>query len=407
MTIRIRSYYPYPMELRHFSSNLRREYSMQPSSVMRGLSLFALFSALVFVGQAQTSAPAAAVNTIGVVTKIDAAARQITLKTDAGAEVAVTVQANAGFRKIAPGETDLRNAATIAIADINPGDRVLARGRPSADQTNFLATLVVVMSQSDIANKQAQEKADWDRRGVVGVVTSVAADQVTISVRGTGAGGSLTIVPSGTAVVRRYAPDSVKFSEAKPSKLSDIKVGDQVRARGDKNGDGAGMTADEIVSGSFHTIAAIVNSVDANESLLRVTNLEGKKPLVVKINSDSGLHRLAPEMAQMLAARSRPQDGGAAPARSAADGGGRGSGRGGAGGRGGDLQQMIDRAPKITLADLKPGDAIVVSSTEGSTPNQITAITLVSGVEPILTTPGRKEMALGSWSLDMEGGGGQ
>jgi hypothetical protein len=68
---------------------------------------------------------------------------------------------------------------------------------------------------------------------------------------------------------------------------------------------------------------------------------------------------------------------------------------------------MMERAPKITLADLKAGDAIIVSSIEGTTPNQITAITLVSGVEPILTAPGRKDMALGSWSLDMEGGGAQ
>ncbi len=67
---------------------------------------------------------------------------------------------------------------------------------------------------------------------------------------------------------------------------------------------------------------------------------------------------------------------------------------------------MLDRTPKMTLADLKPGDAIIVSSTEGTAPNQITAITLVAGVEPILTAPGRKDMALGSWTLDMEGGGG-
>jgi Cu/Ag efflux protein CusF len=380
---------------------------MQPSAIVQGLSLSVIFSALSFVAQAQTPAAPAAVNTIGVVTKIDANARRITLKTDAGAEVPVTVQANAGFRKVAPGETDLRNAITITIADINAGDRVLARGRASADQAGFAATLVVVMSQSDIANKQAQEKADWDHRGVVGVVTAVAADQITISVRGAGAGRSIEVVPADAAVVRRYAPDSVKFSEAKPSKLADIKAGDQVRARGDKSGDGARMTADEIVSGSFHTIAAIVNSVDADQGLLRVTNLDGKKPLVVKVNSDSGLHRLAPEMARMLAARNRPPEGGAVRANPTADGGGRGSGRGGAEGRGGDLQQMIDRAPRITLADLKAGDAIVVSSTEGSTPNQIMAITLVSGVEPILTAPGRKEMALGSWSLDMEGGGGQ
>jgi len=48
-----------------------------------------------------------------------------------------------------------------------------------------------------------------------------------------------------------------------------------------------------------------------------------------------------------------------------------------------------------------------VSSTEGTAPDQITAITLVAGVEPILTAPGRKEMSLGSWTLDMDSGGAQ
>jgi Cu/Ag efflux protein CusF len=366
-----------------------------------------LLAGFMFQTAAQAQAPAAA-SAVGVVTKIDADARQIVLKTDAGAEIAVSVQPKAGVRKVAPGETDLKNAASIAMSDVSAGDRVLARGKASDDKKSFDATLVVVMSKADVANKQAQDKADWDRRGVMGVVSSVAADQVVVSVRGAAGNAALTIVPGKDAVVRRYAPDSVKFSDAKPSKLAEIKVGDQVRARGEKSEDGSKMTAEEIVSGSFHTIAATINGIDAASNTLRVTNLDGKKPMVVKINPDSTLHQLPAQMAQMLAARNA---GGATAAAvpAAAEAGGRGGAGGGRGGaaRGGDLQQMMERAPKITLADLKAGDAIIVSSIEGTTPNQITAITLVSGVEPILTAPGRKDMALGSWSLDMEGGGAQ
>jgi hypothetical protein len=369
------------------------------------------------------AAPPQATSTVGVVTKADPAAREIVLKTDAGAEVTIAIQPTASFRRVAPGETDLRNASTIAITDVNAGDRVLARGRPSADQKSVAATLIVVMSKSDIANKQAQERADWDKRGVIGVVTAVGGDQIALNVRGPGGNKPLIVIPAKDAVIRRYAPDSVKFADAKPSRIEDIKTGDQVRARGDKSDDGAKMTADEIVSGSFRTIAATVISIDASENIMRVTNLDGKKPVVVKINPDTVLRKLPPQMAQMLAARNRPPEDGAAagaPAPAAENGsrGGPGGGRGGegrggfggegrGGGRGGDLQQMLERTPKITLADLKPGDAIIVSSTEGTAPNQITAITLVAGVEPILTAPGRKDMALGSWSLDMEGGGAQ
>ena len=65
---------------------------------------------------------------------------------------------------------------------------------------------------------------------------------------------------------------------------------------------------------------------------------------------------------------------------------------------------MIDSSPAVTLADLKNGDAIVVSSTVGATAGKITAIKLLAGVEPILTKPGTQEMSLGSWSLDIGGG---
>jgi len=311
-----------------------------------------------------------------------------------------------------------------ALASYREAFRAAVRSVHSSKLRSFLTllgvilattALIVVMSKSDIANKQAQERADWDRRGVIGVVTAAGGDQIAINLRGPGGNKPLIIVPGKDAVVRRYAADSVKFADAKLSKIGDIKVGDQVRARGDKSEDGARMTADEIVSGSFRTIAATVNSIDAGENVMRVTNLDGKKAMVVKINPDSVLRKLPPQMAQVLAARNRPPEQGAAagaPAATTENGGpgGAGGGRGGEGrGRagGGDLQQMLERTPKITLADLKPGDAIIVSSTEGTAPNQITAINVVAGVEPILTAPGRKDMALGSWSLDMEGGGGQ
>ena len=62
---------------------------------------------------------------------------------------------------------------------------------------------------------------------------------------------------------RRYAPDSVKFADAKPSKLDEISVGDQLRARGAKTPDGLAIAADEVVFGTFLTTAGSVVSVDA------------------------------------------------------------------------------------------------------------------------------------------------
>jgi hypothetical protein len=280
------------------------------------------------------------------------------------------------------------------------------------DQKSLAALEIVVISQSDIASKQAAEQADWDRRGATGIVADVAADSVTINVRTIEGVKPLIVTPAPNAVIRRYTPDSVKFSDAKPAKLSEIRKGDQVRARGNKTPDGAQMTAEEIVSGQFKMIAGLVLSVDPQENVVRINNIETKKPMTVKISGDSSLKKLQPMLAQGIANRLHgvPAGGGpqgdrpAGAAPNAAGGAAAGpGGRGPGGGGRGDLQAMIDRTPAIKISDLMAGDAIIISSTAGATADQVTAITILAGVEPILTKPGTREMSLGDWNM---GGGG-
>ncbi len=355
---------------------------------------------------------------LGAVTKIDADARQITLKTDAGVDVSVALDAKASFRRVAPGETNLTNAASIALTDIKTGDRVLARGKPG--DNGLTATLVVVMSQADIASKQAAERAEWERRGATGIVAETGADQITINVRLLTGVTPLVIKPVPATIIRRYTPESVKFADAKPSKLDEIKKGDQVRARGSKTADGMTMTADEIVSGQFRMIAGVIQSLDAKENVMRIRDLESKKTLVVRITADSSVKKLPPPVSQLIANRLHGvKEEGAGPAAGGPPvsgpgggppggfGGGRGGPGGGAGGGGfsggrgpGDLQSMIERIPAIAIGDLMMGDAIILSTIAPSaaTPDQATAITVLAGVEPILTKPGTRELSLGSWS---------
>jgi hypothetical protein len=343
----------------------------------------------------------------GTVEKIDAAANELVMKADGGADVRVTLAAKHALRKVALGEKDLRNAATIEFKDIAVGDRVAARGKESDDQKTIAATLIVVMSSSDVAKKQEEDRADWDKRGVNGIVTAVTPESVTLNVRTLAGAKTVTVIPTAKAAVRRYTADSVKFSDAKDGTLADVKIGDQVRARGDKNEDGTKLMAEEIVSGTFKTIAATVVSVDPANEQMTVKDLETKKTMVVKVNADSNMKRLSDQIAQMIARRVHPDAyaggrGGAGRGEGGPPGEGGGM-RGGGGGRGGDLQQMLDKQPAVTLADLKVGEPIVISSAVGRAADHITAITMLAGVEPILRSPGKPEMSLGGWNL---GGGG-
>jgi len=356
-----------------YPTKKRRITLMRRETILRvACGLVLVLSSPLF---AQTSTPDRA---LGAVTKVDIGARLLTVKTDSGTEVVVTAQPTANFRRVTPGETDLQKAAIIALTDISVGDRVLARGRAGANGNGLAANLIVVMSKGDIVQKEAADRADWDRRGVLGVVTMAGADQIVINMR-TAAGTSpmvIKLVPN--ASVRRYAPGSVRFADARPSSLAEILAGDQVRARGNRTADGSTMNAEEVVSGTFRTIAGVVVSLDPQRNEVRTNDLDSKKPLVVKVNAGSSLRRLQPEVAQAIAARVR---GGAE--------------------RSGDLQQMIESSPTITLADLKAGDPIVVSGAVGADAQEVTAITLLTGVESILRRPGSKEMSLGSWTLDL------
>ena len=69
------------------------------------------------------------------------------------------------------------------------------------------------------------------------------------------------------------------------------------------------------------------------------------------------------------------------------------------------LAQMLDRLPSIQLADLKPKDAVMISTTTGTDPGKVTAVMLLAGVEPVLTAaPTATSDIMSGWNL---GGGGE
>jgi hypothetical protein len=364
--------------------------------------------------QATAAAPGAISRRIGAVKAINGTA--ITLTPDSGPDVNVMVQPTTRVVRIAPGEKDLKNATPVQLQDIQVGDRILVGGKLSDDNLSLVASSVVVMKRSDLQARDQQNLQDWQKRGVDGLASAVdaAAGTVTLSVR-----GKNTIIHTSSAtVIRRYPPDSVKFEDAKPSTLQEIHPGDQVRARGDRSADGSDLTAEEIVSGTFRNFAGTINSVEASSSTLSVHDLLSKKNVLIKITSDSQLRKLPPEMAQMMAKRLKGSAG--VPGSSSnsastndqnvstggAPGGPGGSGAGARSGGAPDLQRLISRAPPVSLTDLHKGDAVVILSTEGTASGAGTAITLVSGVEPILQAAPNagQAMMLAPWSLGAPAG---
>ncbi len=369
------------------------------------------------VQENQPASQSAGTRLVGTVKAI--AGNAVTLAPDSGSDVTVLVQDSTRMLRTAPGQTSLKDATPIKLQDLQIGDRVLMRGSASADAKSLVASAIVVMKRSDIEQKQQAERADWQKRGVGGLVGSVdpGSGTITISTMSMGTVNKLAVHTSKDTVIRRYAPESVKFDDAKPGTLDQIKPGDQLRARGSRSADGSEFTAEEIVSGSFRNIAGTVTSVDASQNTVNVMDAITKKPVSVEVAADSQIRKLPPMMAQRIAMRLKgdagggpPSGGGAGGTASSASQPGGGAHPGDAGGSrpsgGADFQQMLNRLPAATLADLQKGDAVMIVSTQGTATGGVTAITLLSGVEPILTSSSSATQAtlLSSWTLGAPSG---
>lgn len=375
-------------------------------------------SSIAAWGQAGDS-PATIAKRIGTIKTI--IGNSLTLAQASGPDISVTVQPTARLLRIAPGDKDLKNATPLQVTDLHVGDMVRVRGGGAADGSSISALEVIVITQAAVAAVGDQMKQDWQKRGAGGLVDSVdaAAGNITLSIPRLAGKQSLIVHSTKDTVIHRYAPDSAKPEDAKPSSLAEIHPGDQLRARGNKNADGTEMTAEEIYAGVFPQFAATVKSVDASSGTLSVQDLTTKKTVQVKVAADSQLHKIPTEMAQMFAMRLKgmmppgtPGAGGAKPAgqttAQAPSPGGSGGGMGGGNRPGGppDLQRMLSRMPSTTLAEMKlqKGDAVIILATEGTATSPHTAITLLSGVEPILqAAPSASQaMMLTPWAL---GGG--
>lgn len=400
------------------NSKLRKVFLQAALCAAAGVTVLAIPEGALGAQAANAARPMGTIKSIS--------GNNIVLTTDSG-DVTVVVQDAAKLIRVEPGQKDLKEAVPIALKELLPGDRILVRGQFGTDGKTVLATGVIAMKKASIAEKQAHEREEWQKQGTSGLVSSVdaAANSIVITQQAMGEKKKITVHLSKDTILRRYAPDSIKFDDAKPATLDQIKAGDQLRARGTRSADGSELAAAEVVCGTFRNIAGTISSIDASANSITVQDLATKKAVTVHITAESQVRKLPLQMAQGIAARLKraasdsqapesagggngaPQ--GSRPAGAQAGGAGAngppGPGRGAGGG--GDFQQAINRMPAATIAELQKGDAVMILATEGGPNGVPSVITLLGGVEPILQASPNSNAStiLSPWSLSEAPGG--
>lgn len=394
---------------------------MRKTSLVIGLA-FVLASAGLCLPPARANSlqqadPAiSATRVYGKVTEINTSAGTLNVKTDAGSVVVVNTNEKTTFQRMPPGETDRAKAEATSLTEITVGDGIYALGYVAADRKSVPAQKIYVVSQSDIAKRNAAERAKW-ATGVKGVVSAVnpTTKEFTVTSRSLMGASQAVTVASEKAKLKRYPPDSIpKYVEAKASKFEDVKVGDQLAARGEKSPDGMHLNAEEIVSGSFKVVGGTITAIDPATNEVHINDLQTKKPLTIMLRPDSVIRRFPQGGPGMFGGGGGQggANGGARPGAGAQGPGGQGptaqgagtqgpgaQGPGGQGPRPGggmSMADLLERLPIISASDLKVGDMIILSSTQGSDPARLTAISMVAGIEPLLQMMAARQGAGGA-----------
>src|ERR1700686_1996141 len=183
---------------------------------IRVLVIFLYALGNLVIAQTPPAAPNAATDrSIGEVASVDAQRRVVILKEDKGDFLAVVLGEKTSLLRIPPGETDLKKATRITVTDIGAGDRLLAVGPKAEGGKSVDARTIVVISKSDLAQKQQKDQEEWQKRGISGTVAGLdpAEKGFTVAV----GEKKDRVQTSDKTEFRRYANDSAKYSDSQSS----------------------------------------------------------------------------------------------------------------------------------------------------------------------------------------------
>jgi hypothetical protein len=298
---------------------------------------------------------------LGTVTDFHVNSLEMGVKPDDGRTVWVKFGPATEVLLAAPGDKDLNHAQPAGVTDIARQDRVMV----SFVDGMVEARRIVVVSASAIARRNAAERLDWEKRGISGTVAARNGDEIALEIRTPEGAQRTTVTVTPKTAIRRYAPDSVKFSEAEPATLGEIAVGDQMRTRGARNDDGSRLAADDVVFGTFLTTLGTIAQVDRERGEMKILDSASQKPLTVRLTADTRMKKM-PDLREMPAGHGNAADTHEAP-RGAAN-----------------VAQMLQQLPAGGFDDLKVGTSVLVTSTRGTTAERVTGIMVIANVDAFI-----------------------
>lgn len=374
------------------------------------LIILAVLSAGVFAQGGATDVGIKANLAGGEVVSSDAS--QIVIKTKDG-EIVAIISDKTEFKVVPPDNPSLKAAVAADAKSVGAGDKLLVTGMVSADRKTIPAKAVYLITKASIADRLKKEAEAWRTRGISGKVVTYnpQTNAITVSIKGLMGDRTMTVKSNDKTEYFRYSAESVQFSDARKSVFGEIEPGDAIRALGDKNADGSELTAEKIITGAFKTVAGSVVSVNVESGEVTISDITSKKNVVIVVPATAIIQQFPSELAQRFAmfqsgggfVRPGPSGGQPQGQPNMPQGGMQQGGAMRAGASPG-IDDILERLPKISVKDLKVGEMIAVSSSKGKDASRITAIKMVSGVEPLIRAQQASQASMGGRSGGVDGG---
>ncbi|HTU45429.1 MAG TPA: hypothetical protein VMF91_10225 [Bryobacteraceae bacterium] len=253
----------------------------------------------------------------------------------------------------------------IQPAAIEIGDRLcVQRGDNSAAS-------IFVLTRSEIQRQQVQVLTALHRNSVFGNIVRI--DPTTHSVelsqiRTAGQTRTVKVDASGPVLFRRYAPDAPNITSVTTASWGDLRTGEQIYVRGQRNVDGTYIRAALIVLGGFRTAVGTVVSMDALHECLELKSVRSERPLKVFVQPVA-LFRISPFLPDGIARINT------------------------AGG------QQGWKLHSLEFADLEIGDGVTVLIRASDPPDHLHALAVITGFGSFGLVPEREDEQI-LWLLD-------
>ena len=306
---------------------------------------------------------------------------QLEIRDDEGKLDIVGIPVDVKVQELTSGHTDLQSAVPANATDISSGDRVViaVNDQPSGPA---LASKIILMKATDAEKARAMSTDDWSH-GVQGFVEAVHPESKTVTIKRQET-EAITVHLDDKAQLLRYASDSVKFADAKPSSLDAIHTGDQFQARGTLAPDRRSFSAIEVIYGSFRNISGRVMSVSSTMDSLTIQDAISHSIQSVALTPNTQIRKLTPAEAKAFLSRVDAASAATQPSGSS------------------DLTKLFSTLTPLTPKQLRVGDQVFIAEA-GSAP-AITAISILGGVGPILDRLGSDTaINLEPWNLSSGG----